>query len=302
MGETVFHWTIELRQPELAVSTLYVIDKAVSSLPKFKEGNAEKPLYWVYNFMKHRNLSVRTRTRTSQILDSAMQPVRDVYCHRIMTSYNLRINNPKYLVDMDETAIYLNSALKRTVHLKGEKIVPVMIDGSSSMRFTLAVTVAMDGTKLPLFVIFKGKQGGTVEKQLSSILHAGVTVSVQKKAWMENNTIFIWYGKVDKPHIANHCGHSGLLLDDFKCHKNDELRSTMHNGHAMCFMIPPHYNGILQPCDVDINKSLRTRWKRLHLIGSVATMLHLIGGLETMLHYYQAKRFRALSTKMFVNG
>ena len=84
-----------------------------------------------------------------------MQPVEDAYCHRIMTSHNRHRNNPKYLVNMDETAKYLNCAPKCTLYLKKEKTVSAMIGGSSSMRFTLAVTAATDGTKFPLFVIFK---------------------------------------------------------------------------------------------------------------------------------------------------
>ena len=212
--------------------------------------------------MKRRNLSLRTRTRTSQILNAGMQLVKDASCHRIMTSYNLHINNPKYLVNMDETAIYLNCAPKCTVDLKGEKAVSVMIGCSSSMRFALAVMGAMDGTTLPPFVIFKGKKGATGEKQLPSILPDGVFGCVQKKAWTDNNTMSIWYNKVYKPHIANYDGHSGLLLDDFKCHKGDELRSAMHDDNAMRFMISPHYTGVLQPCDVGINKSLKDRLKK----------------------------------------
>ena len=34
--------------------------------------------------------------------------------------------------------------------------------GSASNRITVAVTVAMDGAKLPLFCIFKGKKGGKI--------------------------------------------------------------------------------------------------------------------------------------------
>ena len=35
------------------------------------------------------------------------------------------------------------------------------------MRFTLVVTIAMDGSKFPLFAIFKGTRGGSVERSLS---------------------------------------------------------------------------------------------------------------------------------------
>ena len=41
------------------------------------------------------------------------------------------------------------------MHSTAEKTVTVNIEGSTYSRFTLAVSIAMDGTKLPLFVIFK---------------------------------------------------------------------------------------------------------------------------------------------------
>ena len=56
-----------------------------------------------------------------------------------------------------------------------------MIGGSSSICFTLAVTVAMDGTKLPLFVMFKGKQRGTEKKQFPSTLQGSVFGCLQKR-------------------------------------------------------------------------------------------------------------------------
>ena len=181
MAEKILDWIIEQRQSESAVSTLDIIDKTVSLRPNFKEGDEKKRQYWMYDLMKRRNLSVWTRTRTSQILNAAMQLVKDAYCHRIMTSYNLRINNPKYLLNIDETAVYLKCSPKRTMYLKGENIVSVMIGGSSSMRFTLTVTVAMDRTKLPLFVIFKGKQVGTVEKQLTTFYQVVYMVAFRRK-------------------------------------------------------------------------------------------------------------------------
>ena len=45
-----------------------------------------------------------------------------------------------------------------------------MISGKSSRRFTLAVTVAMDGTILSLFAIFKGVPRGRIGKSLTDAL------------------------------------------------------------------------------------------------------------------------------------
>ena len=59
---------------------------------------------------------------------------------------------------MDETAVYLNYSLNRTIHMEGEKTVSIMVDRSSSTRFTIAITIAIDGSKLLLFVILKAHQ------------------------------------------------------------------------------------------------------------------------------------------------
>ncbi len=212
--------------------------------------------------MKRRHLSVRTRTRKSHITESAMQSVKLDYRRHVMTLYHNLIGNPKYLLNMDETAVYLNCALNRTVHPKGEKTISIMVGGSSSMRFSLDVTIAMDGRKLPSFVIFKGTPGGSIERSLPSILPDGVIGCVQAKAWMDNRTMKIWYKNTIKPYIAGYSGCSGLLLDDFKCHYSESFNSILEENGVLSYMISPHYTAFLQPCDVGINKSLKDRLKQ----------------------------------------
>ena len=137
-----------------------------------------------------------------------------------MTSYKHRINDPHFLHNMDGTTVYPNCSPNRTVHMKGEKAVSVIMSGASSMRFTLAVTVAMDGMKLPLCVVFKGTPGRKVEKQLPDIIPAGILGCVQKKGWMDNRTMRIWNEQAYRPYIASNSNKLGLLLDDFVCQKS----------------------------------------------------------------------------------
>ena len=73
----------------------------------------------------------------------------------------------------------------------------------------------------------------------------------------------LWYEKVYKPYVASHDGESALLLDDFVCHKDESLMQEMDRDGIIRILIPPHYTGILQPCDVGINKSLKDRLKKL---------------------------------------
>ena len=61
----------EQRRAELAASTLEIIDKALCIDPQFKNGNSATLQNWVYRFMKIHSLSVRTRTRASQVTSTA---------------------------------------------------------------------------------------------------------------------------------------------------------------------------------------------------------------------------------------
>ena len=190
---------IEQRDAELAVPTVDIADKAMSLDASFHVGNYNKLMRSVYEFMKRRRLSVRTRTRKSQITEVTMQSVKQDFCRRLMTSYNGFKRNPRFLVNMDETAIYLNCSPNRTVHPTDGKAVSIIVGGISSTRFTLAVIITMDGTKLPLFVIFKGTLGDSFEKSLPDIIPKGVIGCVQRKGWIYSRTMTIWCNNVKKP-------------------------------------------------------------------------------------------------------
>lgn len=57
--------------------------------------------------------------------------------------------------------------------------------GPSFGRITVEVTVAMDGSKFPLFSVSKGKTGGQIHSSLDAIYPAGVVRAVQEKAWID---------------------------------------------------------------------------------------------------------------------
>jgi hypothetical protein len=63
----------------------------------------------------------------------------------------------KYSINMDQTAIYFKLKSSTTVHKKGKRTVLVHDSASNSKRVTVVLAVAVDGTKLPPFIIFKGK-------------------------------------------------------------------------------------------------------------------------------------------------
>lgn len=165
--------------------------------------------------------------------------------------------NQKFFVNMDQTAIYFDSKTRTTVSERGERTVSIRSD-SSSKRITLSVAVAYDGTKLPLFVVFKGQPNGRIEQDLPNILPAGMYGCCQKNAWMDERACLLWVDKVWKPYVAG-TSKSLLLLDDFKCHKQRAFASRLDVLGTTLSLIPGGYTCVLQPCDVGINKPLKDR-------------------------------------------
>lgn len=84
---------------------------------------------------------------------------------------------------MDEKAVYFEIKTTSTIN-KGEKTVFVRSVSISVKGAILCVTVAADRTKLPLFVVFKGVQNGTIERILPVLLPDCAFGCTQEKRWM----------------------------------------------------------------------------------------------------------------------
>ena len=145
---------MEQRDVEIAVSMIDVADKAMSLDASFHGGNYNKVMRWTFDFMKRHLLYVRTSTCRNKITSATMQYVQQDFSRRLITWYSGFVRNPRFLVNMDEKDVYLNCSPNRAVHPTGEKTLSIMVGGTSSARFTLAVAITMDGTKFPLFVTF----------------------------------------------------------------------------------------------------------------------------------------------------
>ena len=174
LEQAVLNWVLETRANDTCVATEDIICKATALDPRFKNGNVAKMHSWVYKFMHRCNLSVRSATRIGQKSASNMEAVKRDYSKTIMSYFYSYVNNPKYFVNMDETNVYFNCKPKRTVNLRGQKTISIRIGSSSSLRVTVCVSIAMDGTKLPLFLIFKGTPHAQIERSLNFILPSGM--------------------------------------------------------------------------------------------------------------------------------
>ena len=151
--------------------------------------------------MRSYNLNSPRITRKSQILNAAIDQVKQDFCKRVMHILHNRIIEEKYLINMDQTNLYLNLAPQTAVHRKGERAVFVQLRGSSS-RLPLCVAAAKDGAKLRLFVVMKGEPGGRIEKSFrSGVVHDrdfschykcdSTLIALSAHYFLDENRIFI---------------------------------------------------------------------------------------------------------------
>ena len=68
--------------------------------------------------------------------------------------------NEHYFMDMDKRAVYFDNNHNYTLNERGARTVSVQWGSTANKRCIFRVTVASDGSRLPLFVIFKGTAEG----------------------------------------------------------------------------------------------------------------------------------------------
>ncbi len=66
----------------------------------------------------------------------------------------------------------------------------------------MAVTIAGDGTVLPLMIIFKGKHNGHIARLEFTIYRAGHHYHCQEATWMDERVMLAWVEEVLAPYVA----------------------------------------------------------------------------------------------------
>eukprot|EP00171_Calliarthron_tuberculosum_P001856 IDg1856t1 len=80
---------------------------------------------------------------------------------------------------------------------------------------------------------------------------------------MDERGMHIWFEKIWRPHSKGLEGTSALLLDDFVCHTQAQFKEKLQLLNTLAPIVPAGYTCVLQPCDVGMNKPIKTRLQGL---------------------------------------
>ncbi len=129
----------------------------------------------------------------------------------------------------------------------------------------MAVTIAGDGTVLPLMIIFKGKHNRRIARLEFTTCPAGHHYCCQEAAWMDEWVMLAWVEVVLAPYVptAPEDIIPLLILDSYRCHRMASVVSKIHELGVEVKHIPGGCTSLYQPVDVGFNKPFKSRIQKM---------------------------------------
>jgi hypothetical protein len=161
----------------------------------------------------------------------------------------------------DETPMYFDMPPNYSVDDTGAKSVAVKTSSHENMHVTVTLTVLVDGSKLPPYVILNRKN---VPKEQ---LPRGIIVRCQPKGWMTSDLMKDWLLVVWNRRPGALLRKRGMLvLDAFKGHLTPDVKATITGGsiNTDLVVIPRGMISQLQVLDVVVNKLFKDHLKQLY--------------------------------------
>jgi hypothetical protein len=210
-----------------------------------------------------------------------------------MSSYGV---HPSLVINFDQAGLNLIPASARTYEKKGTSSVPI-VGAEDKRQITVVVSSSLDGTLLPLQLIFQGHQQRVMPKHTSKTAEAGFHLTCTENHWANQRTMQEYIQHIIEPYrlqkIKEHNlreadTHVILLLDCYSVHISQEFRSSIP-PHIHLIYVPPNCTSKLQPADVALNFPFKHEFKRLFNqwaaeqideqigLGEVIGLKHLMG-------------------------
>jgi len=261
LDEAVYKWILEERKEGHLVDSFSIKIKAGQifkdlfgdSDVQFKESNG-----WFAKFCSRFNVGKRAVTSIGQsIPDNALSLIEKTFS----IFYN-RITNTMTLGDignMDETPVYFDMPSSSTYDLRGVKFVPAKTTGNHKLRFTVVLSMTADGRKLPPMIIFKNLKKVPKDKFPKKIL-----VTVSPGGSMTTDLMKVFLQKVWRTRGRTVLRiPSVLILDSHRSHMTETVaKGFKEEAKTELHFLPGGLTSILQPLDVYINKSFKSKLKK----------------------------------------
>lgn len=228
----------------------------------FKRGRPGED--WFLGFRKKYNLSIKkpqsVEYARKKSLDSFIISQYFTILKEQMDLLDLH-DKPDQIWNLDETNFSLDPSKTKVV---GKIGVPCSRTTASSGRENITVLMAANaaGHKAPPLIIFKGRNIWDQWLAPSSETFPGTTYAATANGWMEADVFLKYFEKsfleaigLRRPVL--------LIYDGHVSHIDRRLISLAVDNDVVILKLPPHSSHLLQPLDLSVFKSLKSKWDYL---------------------------------------
>ena len=247
-------WIDEKRKAGIGISTTVTRLKAklMAKARSVAESEFKAPVHWCHHFIDQRDLLIRWRTTISQKLPENFEDKLLKFQAFIIAEQKKHEYELSLIGNADQTPLPFDMPVNSTVDSKGTKSVSIMSTGHEKDRFTMMLACLGDGTKLPPYVVFKGK---TLPKDL--VLPRGIHGRAQAKGWLDESLVKDWLNSIWSKVSGLLRKRNLFVWDPFRVHLSDSVKRVLKNLRTDVAMIQGRMKSLLQPLDVSVNKPFK---------------------------------------------
>lgn len=254
-------WVKELRQNLKVVtrSMIQIKAKALAQTERFyimysdiKECKFSSK--WIDGFMVRHKFSHRRHTTVAQrlpedLLEKQHEFLGFVLYRRIQYNYPLRL-----IGNMDETPVSFDLPSQTTIEETGSKTVSIRTCGYEKSNFTVILACMADGMKLPATIIFK------LAKVPRQDFPSGIIIRANREGYSNTEEMLFWVENIWNQRASLSSNPRSLLvLDSFTGHLVNSVKTRFQEKNTNIAVIPGGLTCKLQPLDVSVNKSFKSK-------------------------------------------
>jgi hypothetical protein len=169
-------------------------------------------------------------------------------------------DNPSRIYNLDETGLSTDPKLHKLLFRRGVRDAQAILPSEGKAMYTVLFAGNAAGEYLPPYVIYKAKN-----LYSSWMINGppGTAYNVTKSGWMEDTVFEAWFLTIFIPHTSNKEKPIVLFLDGHNSHLTYKTVCSAKEADIMIICLPPHTSGALQPLDVAVFKSTKSKWRKI---------------------------------------
>jgi hypothetical protein len=180
---------------------LSIVVVALNLSTKFGEKDFVARCSAIKRFVHAHSMVYQMGTNLCQCKPEEVEVEASDYMHLICPLLFIPHRDRCFILNIDQTPVYLSMSTKRTLELVGNKTIHIRTSTNNTRQATVAVMIMGDGTVLPSMIIFKGKHNGRIARSEFATYREGYHDCCQEAVWMDEQVMLAWVEEVLAPYV-----------------------------------------------------------------------------------------------------